>query len=314
MVLCVVPRDLERKIAGTLERSFAGSDVRVLVERRGGDRRVRERRALAGRSERILDRRRVRASAGRRVAERRSTVVPVDVPALPRRARGHARRLQFVMRLETPRQVRDDIAAARRVVSFQLGDRDAVEHLYLAWFDAVYAFTAVALGAREAAVEATQEAFTEAVRGLGELDPVATSFRAHLFGHVVEAVRRRSVPDSVPEPVPPRGPGRRGTPEPAPLALVTDPELRVLIGRMPYAEREVMLLRYLVGLGDAEVAALLDLNLEQALELRTTALSRIRRALEGNAGGVGTSRREAMRRRHCTSPVLRGRKLALLAG
>ncbi|HEV2812282.1 MAG TPA: hypothetical protein VGW10_03430, partial [Solirubrobacteraceae bacterium] len=68
MIVCVVPRNLERKLADRLGAALAGTDVHLVVDgREPGDRRTRDRRRSAGRRRRILERRRVRAADGRRV-------------------------------------------------------------------------------------------------------------------------------------------------------------------------------------------------------------------------------------------------------
>jgi DNA-directed RNA polymerase specialized sigma24 family protein len=100
-----------------------------------------------------------------------------------------------------------------------------------------------------------------------------------------------------------------------PLRAVSDRELVVLAARLPAREREALLLRYIGGLGMLQVATLLEVDLERIGRLHDAAHARMLEAVaahDADAGGVGVARREAMRRHHAPSTVLRARRLALL--
>jgi hypothetical protein len=91
---CIVPPELEDKLFDTLKRHYADDpSIEVIVERRVADRRMSEerRRRDIGPPEGTEDRRRIRNDDGRRVGERRATLVPLmDPPDLPRKARRYA--------------------------------------------------------------------------------------------------------------------------------------------------------------------------------------------------------------------------------
>ncbi|HEX2084066.1 MAG TPA: sigma-70 family RNA polymerase sigma factor [Solirubrobacteraceae bacterium] len=307
MIVCVVPRDLERKLANRLFGALEDTDVQVVVDRRAGeDRRTRDRRRSVGRTRRILERRRVLALDGRRVADRRTPAVPVEPPALARRVRRIADRVAFVAPLEPPAALLEDVHAARAVIRAQLGEARAIEELYLTWFDRAYAFAQVSLGEAGAATDAVQDAFAGALGRLRELDPTHTAFRAFLFADLLEHVRARTQWEP-----PAAEPVRAGEGDPAALRWVNDRELIMLIRRLPAAEREALLLRYVGGLRKPEAAALLDVD-ESALT--EAGLGRLRARLAELGSRVESSQREAMRRLAPPSTVLRGRKHALLAG
>ena len=311
MIVCVVPRELERKLASRLKGALAPAGVEVVVDRRGGeDRRGRSRRHAPGRARRILERRRVRAADGRRVAERRLPAVPVERPALPWRLRAAAERVSFLAPLEPPAELVEDVAAARAVIRWQLYDRSALQELYLSWFDRAYAFAQASLGNAGAATDAVQEAFAGTFEHLDQLDPTTTAFRASLFAELLEAVRVRTI-GGPPEP---RDPAPDAVADPVALRWVNDKELVLLVRQLPQHEREALLLRFVGGLRDQEVAALLDLGPEAEQALAAAGLGRLRRRLADLGAGVESSQREAMRRLTQPSTVLRGRKLALFPG
>jgi DNA-directed RNA polymerase specialized sigma24 family protein len=315
MIVCVVPRQLERKLAARLRGALAPAGVEVVVDRRDGeDRRARSRRHSPGRPRRMLERRGVRAADGRRVAERRLPAVPVERPSLPWRLRTAAERVAFVAPLEAPAELTEDVAAARAVIRWQLHDRSALQELYLTWFDRAYAFAQVSLGNAGAAADAVQDAFAGVFEQIDDLDPATTAFRACLFGELVAAVRSRRVGE------PPErrdgGPGGGDEPadDPTVLRWVNDKELVLLVRQLPDDEREGLLLRFAGGLRDHEIAALLDLGPDSERALAAAGLGRLRRRLADLGAGVESSQREAMRRLAQPSTVLRGRRLALFPG
>ncbi|HEX8084727.1 MAG TPA: hypothetical protein VF529_10595 [Solirubrobacteraceae bacterium] len=312
MIVCVVPQDLGRKLADRLRNALSGTDVHVVVDRREGDeRRSRDRRRTVGRARRLLERRRVVAADGRRVADRRAVVVPVAPPALPWRARRAAARVAFLSPLEVPPGLLEDVHAARAVIGCQLGEPRAMRDLYLTWFDRAYAFAQVSLGDAGAATDAVQDAFLEVFARVEELDPTATPFRTALFAEVLEAVHARSCESAIDVDV-----EAAPVPDAAPSALrwVNDRELMLLVRRLPAAERDALLLRYVGGLRAVDAAALLEVEHVDERALTDAAHERLRRRLAQLSSRVESSQREAMRRLATPSTVLRGRRHALLAG
>ncbi|MDX6652192.1 MAG: hypothetical protein QOJ38_973 [Solirubrobacterales bacterium] len=89
--ICLVPPELAGKVADQLTKHFADDpNVEVIVERRSAERRSgKERRQKdTGAPKGGEERRKIHNADGRRVGERRATLVPVDPPEdLPRKVR-----------------------------------------------------------------------------------------------------------------------------------------------------------------------------------------------------------------------------------
>ncbi|HEV2812271.1 MAG TPA: sigma-70 family RNA polymerase sigma factor, partial [Solirubrobacteraceae bacterium] len=232
-------------------------------------------------------------------------------PALPWRVRRLADRAAFLSPLEAPPGLVEDVHAARAVLRWQAGEPRALEELYLTWFDRAYAFAQVSLGEAGAATDAVQDAFAAAFGGLGDLDPTTSAFRTWLFASVLDAVRDRTIAESLTV-----DPAPAAAAEPTALRWVNDRELVLLVRRLPAFEREALLLRYLAGLREPEAAALLEAGAGAGCEraLADAGLDRLRQRLAELGSRVESSQREAMRRLAPPSTVLRGRRLALHAG
>ena len=315
MICCVVPQELEGKLRGRLGRALAQTGVHVIVERRVSDRRQTERRDGLPLRERLIERRRTRAIAGRRVGDRRAVAVPVPAPDLPRSVRRHAQRLAFVTPLAPAADYLSDADAARAVLRAQLGDEDALRELYLGWFDAVYGCARVALRSSSDAEDAAQEALGGAFAALHLLDPSETPFRVFLFDHALAAVHRRE--DLATYEAEHHGHGCATEDDDeairAALAWVRDHEIAFLIGRLPGPMRDVLLLRHLARLSEAHVAELLGIDTSDQRLLHGDALERLRETLEALGRGAPSTHREAMRRLSRPSTVIVRRRQALLA-
>jgi DNA-directed RNA polymerase specialized sigma24 family protein len=307
VICCVVPRELESKLAGRLGRSLNEAGIDVVVERREIDRRAGDRRqgGHPGR-DRLADRRRTRAAGGRRIADRRMPALAVPTPELPRAARRHAGRLAFVTPVQPTAGYLEDVAASRLVARLQAGDEDAAETLYLSWFDRAYAFARALHPDAAAAEAAVQDGYEAVFASLDGVDPSSLSFRVLLLG----ALLAGDVPAAEPREAPVGTPAGDALPA---LDWVSDTDLALLIAHLPPGEREALLLRYLGGLSIAQAAALLDLDADAAAELHDAALERLREILSAFGRSPGYSQREAMRRLIRPSTVLRSRREALLA-
>jgi RNA polymerase sigma factor (sigma-70 family) len=315
MICCVVPRELEGKLRGRLGRALAQTGVHVIVERRASERRRSERRGGPPLRDRLIERRRTRALAGRRVGDRRAVAVPVPAPDLPRGVQRLAQRLEFVTPLAPASDYVSDADAARAVLRAQLGDEDALRELYLGWFDAVYGCARVALRSADVAEEAAQEALAGAFAALHLLDPGETPFRVFVFDHAIAAVHRRE--EEAFHAAGPRDHACALADDDeairAALAWVRDQEIAFLIGRLPAPQRDVLLLRHLGRLSESHVADLLGLETGDQRALHADALDRLRETLEALGRGAPSTHREAMRRLSRPSTVIVRRRQALLA-
>ena len=319
VVYCLIPRALASRLHEPLRRHFARDEsVEVVVERRAIDRRTAaRRRAQAAAAAR--ERRLIRAEAGRRVADRRAALLAVDAPVLPRRARPYAPQLVFVERLEPSHQQLEDEDTARLVARIQSGDREGFAALYMRYFDRVYAYLRVALRDPDEAEDLSQQVFVKVLDALPRYELRSSPFRAWLFTIVRNCALSHLGRQQRIEPIDPAELGRRrvdvdGDDESiSALQWVTDRELFMLIERLPLAQRQVLVLRFMMSLSRAEIAAILGCSQTDVRNLQYRALRFLRERLTALGRAPGAQRPIRMRP-HCRpAPVLRGRRFALLA-
>jgi RNA polymerase sigma-70 factor (ECF subfamily) len=290
-VICLLAPDLAARLERTLRRWEDESGVEVLVDRRARDRRGTgfDRRGdswPAPGEDMPSERRRILNVAGRRVAERRSTLIPVNAPApLPRRADAYSDRLVFAERFDLSADHHEEVRAGRLVVRWQQGDRSSFAELYERYFDRVYAYLRLALGDAAAAEEAAESTFVEAMETLARFELRSMPVRAWLFRIVrdkaIEALERQEPPRAAPPapgaPTPAPAPARPAPPaETVPAAVLerfTDSDVLVLVSRLPAAQRQVMALRYMLGLSFQEVATVLGRPAESVRNLHEGGLA-----------------------------------------
>lgn len=314
IVYCIVPRELAR-VHEALVRHFRDEPgVEVVGERRAGERRRGEERrgavvALGG------DRRRVRNLAGRRIAERRAAVLPVEVP-LPRRLRRHADQLVFVERLEPPVQEFEDLDTGRLVTRFQAGDESVFNELYMRYFHRVYAYLRMALRDPVEAQDACQEVFLRVYQALPRYERRRQPFRAWLFvlvrNYALDELRRR-------HPVELREPNNlqsiREERAPADLTAldwISDRELLLFIERLPLAQQQVLILRYMLDLDNAQIATMLDRSRDDVRQLHVRAVRFLEERLRAVGRCPDSGERIRMGRGRKQYGVLRARRWALL--
>ena len=314
---CIVPRDLARDLHEQLREHWRDDPtVEVIVERRTDDRRRATRRRRTSPPPGGVERRFVRNPEGRRVAERRAAGTRVLPRAVPADVLEHAQRLLFVERRLPSSQAAEDVETARLVVEYQLGDRSALEDLYMRYFDRVYAYARMALRDPGLAEAATQQVFARVVDALPRYElRRGTPFRPWLF-----RIARSAILDARVSPLraEPNETAEADAVEPRALSYaaqgaldwLTDADLYLFIERLPASQRDVLVLRYLLGMSPSEVAAALDQPLPAVGQLLVRAL----RNVEGRIGGgrrPGTPYRSAMLVRARRPPVLSARRLAL---
>ena len=288
-VHCLVPADLAPRLEPTLTRYAAEHGLGVIVERRQGDRRrCDERRETAwlGTGETNADeRRRVRNAAGRRVGERRATLVAIPVePALPRRAVPYAQRLVFVERINPDSEVLEDLDTARLVTRWQAGDREVFAELYERYFDRVYTYLRLALKDNHEAEDGTQQVFMRVMEALDRYRLGAVPVRGWLF----RIVRNYAISHA-------RRNGRTQVEEPASLdrrvevsgdpsatetlGWLTDSDLLALVERLPESQRQVLALRYIFELNFHEAAEVLGRTPAAVRQLHHRAVGALRSEL-----------------------------------
>src|SRR5207247_785202 len=98
---------------------------------------------------------------------------------------------------------------------------------------------------------------------------------------------------------------------PEALEWLTDQDLMVLVSRLPLAQRQVILLRYMMDLSCPEIAEVLGRTPDAVRQLQQRALNFLRVRLSALGRGPEPEHhhvRLAMRRRHGLSPTLRMRR------
>jgi DNA-directed RNA polymerase specialized sigma24 family protein len=291
-------------------------DIAVLRERRSDERRQQpERREASEPRAAWADRRRIRYVSGRRVAERRATLVPVAPPAeLPRGVRAHSAAASFVEALDVPADFREDIETIRAIVRFQAGERDFAE-LYGRWFDTVYTYLRVTLDRASDVETQVASVLSEALRQLPRVAPGPAQLRSWLFGIVYDGARAVPMGDTMRQ-----SDGNGLTAERAgdgdrqdALDWLSDDELLLLVERRPLPERHVLVLRYFAGLGWADIGEVMAVDADAALSLHEMAVDSLDSTLAAATRSPRVENRHQMGRLIQQTPVLHRRRRALLA-
>ncbi|MGH2957598.1 MAG: RNA polymerase sigma factor [Solirubrobacterales bacterium] len=222
--------------------------------------------------------------------------------------------LREALSAETP--VVDGAAVDGLIRAHQQGDAEALTEIYKLYFDTVYGYARVVLRDDYEAENVTQQVFTTVVEALPEYEIRDDQpFRAWLMriarNTAIDACRRtnRSRPTD---------PGQLGLEEAVePEAVVSvltwlkDSDLALFVDRLPEAQREVVILRYLLGHELCEIARILGKSPDSVYRTHSRAL----RTLEKRLTAIG--RRPSKRRRMATlirikpAPVLAARRFAI---
>jgi RNA polymerase sigma-70 factor (ECF subfamily) len=317
---CVIPADLAQKLHDLLRRHWRDDpSITVIVERRGSERRGPDRRdaAEALGPERDANRRTIRNARGRRVADRRALSVQMECPALPRRARAHADRLLFVERFEPSEQALLDIDSDRLVISAQQGDPSAMGELYLRYFDRVYGYTRMALRDPHEAEDVAQQVFANVMQAISryEVRPGAP-FRAWLFrvarNALLDVVRERKrmfVQD--PEQIHFKRDAEAREEAETMLTWLSDVDLSFFVERLPAAQREVLVLRYMLDMGTNEIAAVVARTPKAVSRLQERAIKTLEQRLVAIGRKPLRRQRTPMWVRLKPAPVASARRFAL---
>jgi RNA polymerase sigma-70 factor (ECF subfamily) len=278
---CIVPAELAGVLHDPLRRQFRREGrVEVVIERRQEDRRGVELRRRVH-AEQVDERRQILAQEGRRVGDRRAPALPVEPRLeLPPPAAQYAARLRFVERFVPAREYLEDQASARLVIRFQGGDPDAFALLYERYFDRVYAYLLIGLGDADAAEEGAQVTFAAALDALPDYTQSSMqSFRAWLFERAGDVAAEILTAQTGLEPLEPQRLARRRAgnavddPWLAAMGKLSDRELLEALEQLWPRQRQVVMLRHMLGLTNRETATVLGCSAEDALVLRRDAMA-----------------------------------------
>jgi RNA polymerase sigma-70 factor (ECF subfamily) len=310
-VVCVVPAGIDEAAVTALERHFEPR-VDVLVEARRGERRSGDRR-LCDLETSGDDRRHVRNPDGRRIDDRRRELIPRPSQPLPRSLAWLGQHVAFLGPHPADRRRLEAAESLRLAVRFQLGEPDAFKLLYERHFDAVYAYLMTVLRDRHDAEDAAQEVFVKTLRALPRFEFRGHPFDAWLFrivrNHAIDAKRRVGL-------VSPADPARielwRDERDQREARDGGDDHLVALVERLPPSQRQVIVLRYMVGLDWRDVAAVVGRTSGAVRQTEQRALRSMRRRLAVDEGGASRTRPAPMVRLPVASPVASRRRSALL--
>ena len=320
IIYCIIPAEL----AGVLHeplRSHYHADplVDVIVEQRQRERRHRDDRRAEPAEPAEEDRRRVRARTGRRISERRAGLVATEARPLPDALSVYAEQVRFVERLEPSSLAREDADTAHLVARLQAGESSLFSALYMRYFDRVYAYLRITLQDAHEAEDATQEVFIRVLEALPRYERRQVPFRAWLFRIVRNSAvnrlrQRRRLSFESPEALQARGEG--ATQPQDVLDWLEDRDLVEMIEQLPLAQRQVIVLRYMLELRSSEIAVILERSPEAVRQLHQRAMRFLRARMapadaEPARQGVGRVQRESMRRARPQAPVLRARRYML---
>jgi RNA polymerase sigma-70 factor (ECF subfamily) len=143
----------------------------------------------------------------------------------------------------------------------QQGDRDALEELYLIHFDRIYSYLHVSVGNRHDAEDLTTQTFLKMLEKIGTFKWQSAPFSAWLFriAHNLamdhfRARRRWQPEEEVPEP-----PGEEEpSAELEAMQTIGRESMLKLIDRLSPEQQQVLTLKFVFNLPNAEVAAILD--------------------------------------------------------
>lgn len=315
MTYCMIPDGIGSRTLRALERYAVETGVTLVREQRTEERRASDDRRVRRRIGRFRsgERRTILNAAGRRVADRRAATVPVTPPfPLPRRLRGED--VAFVEPLEVSPEHVEDVLTARLVTRIQGGESDLFHLLYEQWFDRVYTYARAALERSSLAEFAAQEVFADLYVALPGYQVDSERFRTWLGAMMASRIREELVALRGPDVVAGEESPSHSTP-PAPHSVpswVTDADLHVLVSRLPLPERNVLMLRYLMGLSQVEVGTVVDRSATDVGELHANGLGILAaRQLAIGKPSEASSIRFAMVRRRRSERVIQSRRLAL---
>jgi RNA polymerase sigma-70 factor, ECF subfamily len=161
-----------------------------------------------------------------------------------------------------PVPARESTEHVRKLVERgQQGDRDALEELYLIHFDRIYSYLHVSVGNRHDAEDLTTQTFLKMLEKIGSFKWRSAPFSAWLFriAHNLAMDHFRSRRRWQPEEEVPEPPGEEEpSAELVAMRTIGRESMLQLIERLSPEQQQVLTLKFVFNLPNAEVAAILD--------------------------------------------------------
>ncbi len=166
----------------------------------------------------------------------------------------------------------------------QQGDRDALEELYLIHFDRIYSYLHVSVGNRHDAEDLTTQTFLKMLEKIGTFKWQSAPFSAWLFriAHNLAMDHFRSRRRWQPEEEVPEPPGEEEpSAELEAMQTIGRESMLKLIDRLSPEQQQVLTLKFVFNLPNAEVAAILDKTEGAIKSLQHRALVSLQKQIAG---------------------------------
>jgi RNA polymerase sigma-70 factor, ECF subfamily len=192
-----------------------------------------------------------------------------------------------------------------------------MHQLYMRYFDGVYGYARLALRDSHEAEDVAQQVFVNVFQALPRYELRKTQpFRAWLFriarNAVVDSMRRQqrfTVED------PARIDLRRDAPVSeqarSALAWLSDGDMALFVERLPDAQRDLIVLRFMLDLRTDEIATILDRSPKAVRKLQERALRNLEERLVAVGRRPPSERRSSMLVRVKPAPVLAARRFSV---
>jgi RNA polymerase sigma-70 factor, ECF subfamily len=169
----------------------------------------------------------------------------------------------------------------------QQGDRDALEELYLIHFDRIYSYLHVSVGNRHDAEDLTTQTFLKMLEKIGSFRWQSAPFSAWLFriAHNLAMDHFRSRRRWQPEEEVPEPPGEEEpSAELTAMQTIGRESMLKLIEHLSPEQQQVLTLKFVFNLPNAEVAAILDKTEGAIKSLQHRALVSLQKQIAQSSG------------------------------
>ncbi|HLX31358.1 MAG TPA: sigma-70 family RNA polymerase sigma factor [Gaiellaceae bacterium] len=188
------------------------------------------------------------------------------------------------MSTSAERSARDSTQHVRELVERgRQGDRDALEELYLIHFDRIYSYLHVSVGNRHDAEDLTTQTFLKMLEKIGTFRWQSAPFSAWLFriAHNLAMDHFRSRRRWQPEEEVPEPPGEEEpSAELQAMQTIGRESMLRLIDRLSPEQQQVLTLKFVFNLPNAEVGAILDKTEGAIKSLQHRALVSLQKQIE----------------------------------